>query len=77
MSGDINYESSLHQSVFKEKITYHNQTYMVHHVLYMISKQELIALAKRCHFKCIHEYTYSHHYIVVFQREIPIYDNIP
>jgi hypothetical protein len=39
----------------------------------MISKQELIQLAKKCHFTLIQEYSYSHNYILVFKS---IYDSI-
>jgi ubiquinone/menaquinone biosynthesis C-methylase UbiE len=71
--GQLTYESSLQKSMFKEKITYDQQSYVVHHIIYMISKQELIQLAKKCHFTLIHEYSYSHNYILVFKS---IYDSI-
>jgi ubiquinone/menaquinone biosynthesis C-methylase UbiE len=76
MSGEITYDSSLQQSILKEKITYQNKNHVIHHIMYRISKEELIELASQCHFTWIDEYVYSNQYILVFQRKTPMYDNI-
>ena len=76
MTGSITYQSSLQQSMLKEKITYQGQTHVVHHIMYLISKEDLIQVASQCHFTCSEEYSYSNNYILVFQRQTAMYDNI-
>jgi ubiquinone/menaquinone biosynthesis C-methylase UbiE len=74
MVGDITYESTLHNTMLKEKIKY-KQSYTVHHILYPLSKEALIHMAKKCHFRYVNEYPYAYHSLLTFQRETPTYDN--
>jgi cyclopropane fatty-acyl-phospholipid synthase-like methyltransferase len=73
MVGEITYESSLHNTMYKEKITY-QQTYTVHHIVHVLSKPEVVQLAQQCHFKLIQDHSYGKHYLLTFQRLT--YDNI-
>jgi ubiquinone/menaquinone biosynthesis C-methylase UbiE len=68
MIGEITYESEIHNTMFKEKIT-RGQTYTVHHVVYVMSKEELIHLAKQCHFTYVQEHSYENNYILVFKKD--------
>ncbi len=76
MVGEITYESSLHHTMMKEKITQSGKTYIIHHVVYYMTKEETIQLAKRCHFRYVHEHVYGNHSIFSFQRITPIFDNM-
>jgi len=76
MTGEIEYSSSFRQSIFKETVTYHKQTQLIRHTMYMISKEDLIQLAYECHFTCIEEYAYLNNYILVFKRETPMFNNM-
>lgn len=75
MVGEITYESSLHDTMMKEKITRLKETYTIHHLLYYMSKEDTIQLAKKCHFRYVDEHVYGNDYILTFQRITPIFDN--